>query len=363
MQPLIPPNYQTMKDVYKKLTEEIKLQLAKSKENATLVDKTKASEDSGTFDVIISTADQDRQGEVVDIAGWDLENYKSNPIVLWAHDYHQLPIGVADEVKIEGGKLIAKGRFAPMDANPFAQQVRKLYDAGLIKTTSVGFIAKRMEGNVITEAELLEFSFVPVPANPYALSLRQAKEMGIDMAVAKSFNIEIKDEAGAESPANEQETAGDGNAPIDNKDTADEPVEGQEADKNDAGPDTPAQEGTPAAESGDTAQVPEHSEAETTEPGAIETKAGRVLSEKNRQTIQSAIDAMKAAASALEDLMSMTEDTSKGAGGDRQDGDAPNKRSNDMDEALKNWLADRQFLRALNNATSRALSDINRKSK
>lgn len=181
-------------DAFKKLTEEVKKYLG-TKEYTDLVEKTKASdsEDSGTFEVIISTADQDRQGEIVDQKGWDLENYMKNPIVLWGHDYYALPIGVADEVKVIDGQLVAKGRFASMEANPFAQQVRKLYDQGIVKTTSVGFIAKKMTGNTITEAELLEFSFVPVPANPYAISMRTAKELGIDVEMLSMKGMSFKD--------------------------------------------------------------------------------------------------------------------------------------------------------------------------
>jgi hypothetical protein len=126
-------------------------------------------------------------------SGWDFKHYLNNPIVLWAHDYSALPIGVCDEIEtreVNGVMVtVAKGRFAPEEANPFAQQVRKLYDAKMIRTTSVGFIAREMDGNKITKAELLEFSFVPVPANPEALSL--AKELGLD-TVAKKLFADVK---------------------------------------------------------------------------------------------------------------------------------------------------------------------------
>lgn len=197
-------------NAFKKLTEAVKAHL-ETKEYADLVEKTKASEneDSGTFEVIISTADQDRQGEIVDQKGWDLENYMKNPIVLWGHDYYALPIGVADEVKVIDGQLVAKGRFASMEANPFAQQVRKLYDQGIVKTTSVGFIAKKMTGNTITEAELLEFSFVPVPANPYAISMRTAKELGIDVDMLQMKGMSFKDIDTAEEPVEDVVPTGD----------------------------------------------------------------------------------------------------------------------------------------------------------
>ncbi len=63
-------------------------------------------------------------------------------------------------------RLVAEGKFAPAEANPFAQQVRALYDAGIVRATSVGYIpaGARMDGMSDKGNELLEFSFVPVPA-------------------------------------------------------------------------------------------------------------------------------------------------------------------------------------------------------
>ncbi len=139
--------------------------------------------DTGTFDVIVSTEDVDRHGEVILASGWDLANYKANPVVLWAHDYSSLPIGICTEVAVEGDKLHAKGKFVTTE---FAQQVRALYDQGAISATSVGLIAEEMQGNTITKAELLEFSFVPVPANPFCLTLEKAG-FNVQELVTKGF--------------------------------------------------------------------------------------------------------------------------------------------------------------------------------
>ncbi|HLE86268.1 MAG TPA: HK97 family phage prohead protease [Candidatus Brocadiaceae bacterium] len=139
------------------------------------------------FDVIASTADVDRDGEIIDPKGWDLENFLKNPVILWAHQYHELPIGIAENTKIgklpnsEMEGLLISGRFADEKANPKAEQVRRLYADGILKTVSVGFIPKERNGMTITKAELLELSFVPVPANPQALALAMAK--GLDVSV------------------------------------------------------------------------------------------------------------------------------------------------------------------------------------
>lgn len=179
-----------------KLTDELaaKMQEAIAK-MAPVAETIKEATETGTFEVVISTADQDRQGEIVLQDGWNLDRYKQNPVVLWAHDYSSLPVGICETLEVVNGNLTAKGRFASAEANPFAQQVRRLYDAGLLRATSVGFIPLQMDGNVITQAELLEFSFVPVPANPFALSLREAEAMQLDIAelTHKGFHLAEKD--------------------------------------------------------------------------------------------------------------------------------------------------------------------------
>ena len=173
----------------------------------------KAKSDNGTFDVIISTEAVDRAGEVVMQSGWDFTNYKNNAIVLWGHDYYSLPIGACTETYMTTyrGKpaLGARGVFLSADINPLAQQVRKLYEFGLKTgtnvgtTTSVGFIPKEFDPkdqNIITKSELLEFSFVCVPANqdvgPAAgvkLTYDDARELGIDTFALASKGFKFAD--------------------------------------------------------------------------------------------------------------------------------------------------------------------------
>lgn len=69
------------------------------------------------------------------------------------------------------------------------QQIRKLYEGGFINAVSVGFkVIKRNPDNryIIEEAELLEFSFVTVPANPEALGQRSG--------VKSYMEVDISDE-------------------------------------------------------------------------------------------------------------------------------------------------------------------------
>ena len=183
-----------MNDATKKfsvdLLAEFKASLEKQKTDA-LLSKIKAADTAATFKVIISTSDEDRQGDSLDQSKWNLANYTANPVVLWAHDYYAPPIGVCTSISLENGKLVAEGKFTTEDLNPIGAQIARLYAAGYIKATSVGYIQHEDGG-----LELLEFSFVPVPANPYALSMRDIKKLNLNMPqlVMKGFRFELKAE-------------------------------------------------------------------------------------------------------------------------------------------------------------------------
>ncbi len=191
-----------MKDALKVLTDETRAKLIASIASKSVIDliavtKDASEKDAGTFRVVISTSDVDRQGDSVTQSGWDLNFFKSNPVVLWAHDYEALPIGMCTKIEVDGNRLIAEGKFAPAEANPFAQQIRRLYDLGMVNTTSVGFIPKEYDANrqgVIMKQELLEFSFVPVPANPYALRLDQMKSFDLPYLLSKGIKLVEKTE-------------------------------------------------------------------------------------------------------------------------------------------------------------------------
>ena len=69
--------------------------------------------------------------------------------------------------------------------------VRRLYDEKIVQSVSVGFIVKGrdpVDNSIITAAELIELSFVPVPANPEAVDILKA--FGLSDMVRKDTDIE-----------------------------------------------------------------------------------------------------------------------------------------------------------------------------
>uniref|UniRef100_A0A6M3KIE5 Putative prohead protease n=1 Tax=viral metagenome TaxID=1070528 RepID=A0A6M3KIE5_9ZZZZ len=141
------------------------------------------------YEFTASTSDVDRDGEVIDAGGWDLKNFKKNPVIMFAHDYRTLPIGKAPRVWVsskDGVKSLKNTiQFPPEGTYEFADIVERLVDTGYLTAESVGFIPREWdEGDgeksprrTYTKQELLEISIVPVPSNPNAL--RNAVDEGI----------------------------------------------------------------------------------------------------------------------------------------------------------------------------------------
>jgi len=140
------------------------------------------------LDFVGSDETVDRAGDIIRVDGWQLDEFKRNPIILENHDYLGLAVGQALEVKAEkqDGKPVLRFSilFADAETYPRADHVFRLYAGGYMRATSVGFIplgeeevddAKRAElgmpphGRVFNRQTLLELSMVTVPANPNAV--------------------------------------------------------------------------------------------------------------------------------------------------------------------------------------------------
>ncbi len=196
----------------------------------------------------ISTLALDRDQEVLLPEGADLRFYRDNPIVPYAHNYHELPIGTSEWVKIDSRitptALLAKTRYASAAANPKAEQVYLLIQEGILRAKSVGFIPiesktsmdddwvavvtkwrkrreamltrKSREGDprrIYTKWILLEQSPVPVPSNPEALgiavskgilTMEEAKESGLVVEPVVISKREAVEDSQEETPEAEE---------------------------------------------------------------------------------------------------------------------------------------------------------------
>lgn len=128
-----------------------------------------------TIRSVITTIQPDRVGDVIEPTGLrNAEEYLLNPVVLWAHTRHTLPpIGICDWLDIQPHRIVAQTRFAK-DV-PFAEDVFRLYEQGVLRGWSIGFVPRKalrlVSGLHVKEWDLLEYSAVPIPANPEAVTL------------------------------------------------------------------------------------------------------------------------------------------------------------------------------------------------
>ncbi len=138
----------------------------------------------------VSDEGVDRDGDIIRQAGWDLKNFRKNPVVMWAHQYREPPIGRATKVWIDkegkSPRLRMLKQFTSQEENPFGYMIYNLAKSKFLRTASVGFIPREFEpqeegrGLFFKKAELLESSVVPIPSNPRALD--EAKGVaGIDL--------------------------------------------------------------------------------------------------------------------------------------------------------------------------------------
>ena len=158
------------------------------------VARTEGSSDfaRGAVAAVISTGDVARDHARIEQAGWDFTNYRKNPVVLFSHDdgggllggSRALPIARSSDERIEGDHTTAVANFDMMD--DFAREVLGKIERGLINTTSVRWIPLKTrveksraedgkDSNILVfeRSELLEWSFVSLPADPGAVIMRE----------------------------------------------------------------------------------------------------------------------------------------------------------------------------------------------
>ena len=164
----------------------------------------KIDEKNRTAEFIISDDVPDRMDEIVE-QSWDTENYEANPIVLWGHNPSEpenvLGTSLGLTTEKDGDRTITKStvKFSEEGINSKADMVFRQIVAGILRTVSVGFIPKTFKEDedgkdILADNELLEFSIVPIPANPRAVALA-FKEKSISRKDARFMLESMKKES------------------------------------------------------------------------------------------------------------------------------------------------------------------------
>jgi HK97 family phage prohead protease len=156
-----------------------------------LVDTVETDDPNGAFEVILSAATLDRDGEVIDKGAFDpLPDHI--PFDIDHGMTVATTVGSGTPYYAEDGTLRVKGTFA---STSLAQEVRTLVSEGHVRTTSVTFMSADRAADEkgvqhIKTAELLNGTFTPVPSNREAVVLS-----------AKGLNAALEEKVGARNSA------------------------------------------------------------------------------------------------------------------------------------------------------------------
>jgi len=149
-----------------------------------IVRKTHAGHSHG-MEFVLSDETRDRMSDIIMSDGWQLADFKKNPIALFGHS-NSFIIGTWKDVRVENKELRGYLDLAEEGTSDRVNEIRRLVNAGILKAVSVGFEPIESEpldekdlwgGIRFKKQNLVECSIVSVPANPNAL------------AIAKSLNI------------------------------------------------------------------------------------------------------------------------------------------------------------------------------
>jgi len=226
----------------------------------------------GKMTVIASTETPDRMGDSLKVNDWDFKAFKKNPVLQAGHDYRpQFTIGVAKNIRVEGKKVLFEPEFHNITA--LAREIKEMFEQGMLKAWSVGFIPGREEGE---KNELLEVSAVAVPANSEALVMAKGMNETEEKDLGGKIKKFVKEEVEIKKVKEVVEK------------------EAEEVSKLD----------TDTIDSKETIEVEEITDE-------IEVKEGRIISKKTKKIIEDTINKNKETVVALEKLLKISEPTPK----------------------------------------------------
>lgn len=119
-------------------------------------------------------------------SGSNLEEFKKNPVMLLNHDDWSMPIGRWEDIRIEGGRILADAVFDEDD--PRAAEVMRKVDEDFIRMASIGawppeetsdaydLMLPGQTGPTVTRWTVREASIVTIGANHNALAFYDRKD-------------------------------------------------------------------------------------------------------------------------------------------------------------------------------------------
>ena len=175
----------------------------KEQRRVMVVTEARQTEDGSAHRMVIAANELSRNGDELNLRGISFKNYRKNPVVLWAHDSYQ-GIPIAKTVKIghdDQGRIVADFEFNSDDE--FAARVENAWNGGFIRGASIRYMptkvvevrneAGEVERVRIEESDLLEWSLVPIPADPDSVRAA-ARALGLPAEIFRGLEPEPEDD-------------------------------------------------------------------------------------------------------------------------------------------------------------------------
>ena len=157
-------------------------------------------------DISVITSDAvDRDREVMNVRGLNLDQFRKNPVVTWAHRYDMLPVGKCMWIKPEGSAVKAKTRYSTKPdgwgSEWFPDAVWHMIQSGDLKGKSIGCLRRKGHSPtpdeirarpdfaevrwIYDEVILCEYAVATVQSNPEAVVEAIAKGVVSDAIMQK----------------------------------------------------------------------------------------------------------------------------------------------------------------------------------
>jgi HK97 family phage prohead protease len=164
--------------------------VAQTRATASLIIKAEGGDGPRRITFVASDETVDRYGDIIRASGWQLDNFRKNPVLLFGHDTRSV-IGKVEPIGVEGTRLMAHAQLADAGSNALADATWALIEQEMLRAASVGFMPlatplpiydsdRHLTGFEYIAQELLELSVVSVPANPNALALAKQFPLSAD---------------------------------------------------------------------------------------------------------------------------------------------------------------------------------------
>jgi hypothetical protein len=128
-----------------------------TKRLGNVVHKKLASSNTEGLDFVLSDATVDRYGDIILSDGWELTNFKKNPVALFSHR-SDFPIGQWKNLRAGDGALRGTLELAPRGTSDRIDEVTRLIDAGVLCAVSVGFTPIQVSRVRVTNPEQFIFA-------------------------------------------------------------------------------------------------------------------------------------------------------------------------------------------------------------